>query len=304
MGEKRDMVLPNFIVVGAAKCGTTSLHLYLSEHPEVFMTEKKEIHFFLSANPVWGTWNRGLEWYSSLFEGGKEYPLKGEASPGYTVEGHTQDVASKIREVIPNAKLIYLIREPISRTKSHFLEFFFAGYLPKDILLDDIISNQGHDDRPHALYYKEFVYTSLYNRQLSLLLECHELDNIFIATQEQFQAQPKTVLSDLFNFLGVEPTFVPESLNVRLNVSGEKRKKVIDPLRFISSSPFYRKLSENIPNQLKDKYRKLISKEVDVSKLTELSIRNEKHLQELFKLDIQKFEAVTNLDISSWTHYR
>ncbi len=294
------MTLPNFIVLGAPKCGTTSLHLYLSEHPEIFMTEQKEIHFFLSDDAHWGTWNRGLEWYSSLFKAGKSYPMRGEASPGYVIEGQTEDAAKKISEVLPEVKLIYLIRDPIRRTKSHFLESYFLGYLPKGICLDDIISNRGINDRPHDFYYKDFVYTSLYNRQLRLLLKHHDLNNIFIATQEQLQTQPQRILTEIFNFLGIDSAFIPMSLNTRLNVSSEKQKRVIDPLRFLSNSSLYRKLSAHVPDGFKDAYRKVISKVVDVNKLTELSIENEEHLQSLFRTDIQEFEFKTSMVLSNW----
>jgi hypothetical protein len=74
--------LPNFIVIGAAKRGTTSLHYYLSLHPEIFMSRVKEARFFGDERDSIGRWNRGLDWYNSLFQ--TTLPICGESSPAYT----------------------------------------------------------------------------------------------------------------------------------------------------------------------------------------------------------------------------
>jgi hypothetical protein len=107
-------VLPNLIVIGAAKCGTTSLHEYLDEHPEISMSREKELHFFVDGK----NWGRGLAWYESHFDSAA--PVRGESSPGYSAFPLYRGVPERMAETIPEAKLIYLVRDPVQRIVSHY----------------------------------------------------------------------------------------------------------------------------------------------------------------------------------------
>ena len=107
-------MLPNLIVIGAAKCGTTSLHEYLDLHPEVAMSREKELDFFVEEKH----WGRGVEWYAAQFE---DAPVRGESSPSYTAYPRYRGVPERIRRVVPDAKLVYLVRDPVERIVSHFV---------------------------------------------------------------------------------------------------------------------------------------------------------------------------------------
>ena len=100
-------MLPNFIIIGAGKCGTSALYYYLHHHPEVQMSRVKELRFFNGEK-----WNQGLGWYESNWDGSSA-PVRGEASPGYTTYPEPSDTATRMHDVIPDAKLIYLVRDPI-----------------------------------------------------------------------------------------------------------------------------------------------------------------------------------------------
>src|ERR671923_1441551 len=112
-GVNLGAVLPNLIVIGAAKCGTTSLHEYLDAHPEVAMSREKELDFFVEEK----SWGRGVEWYERQFA---DAPVRGESSPSYTAYPRYRGVPERIRTVVPDAKLVYLVRDPIERIVSHF----------------------------------------------------------------------------------------------------------------------------------------------------------------------------------------
>src|SRR4051812_23135116 len=104
-------LLPNLLVIGAAKAGTTSLWHYLDAHPSVFMAPAKELHFFdLDEN-----WNRGIPWYAEHFAGSESSPVVGEATPGYTRYPHRPHAAARAAATVPDARLIYLVRDPIER---------------------------------------------------------------------------------------------------------------------------------------------------------------------------------------------
>ena len=90
-------MLPNLIVIGAAKCGTTSLHEYLDAHPEIAMSREKELYFFIEEK----NWNKGLAWYESNFD--PHARVRGESSPGYTVFPLYQGVPERMAAIVPNA---------------------------------------------------------------------------------------------------------------------------------------------------------------------------------------------------------
>src|SRR4051812_48717496 len=99
-------VLPTFFIIGAGKSGTTALHSYLDLHPEIEMTAHKEVHFFLGPE-----WRQRIEGYAREFGG--DTPQRGDASPGYTVFPRHADTPDRIRERVPGARLIYLVRDPV-----------------------------------------------------------------------------------------------------------------------------------------------------------------------------------------------
>lgn len=113
-------MLPNLIVIGAARCGTTSLYRYLNLHPEIEMSPRKELEFFNEWN--WGqdrrNWDRGLRWYESQFPA--EAPVVGESTPTYTDYPVQPHVPERMARVVPEAKLIYLVRDPVERFVSSY----------------------------------------------------------------------------------------------------------------------------------------------------------------------------------------
>jgi hypothetical protein len=122
--------LPNLVVIGAMKCGTTSLHSYLDRHPDIAMSRPKELNFFFgpadtdsarTAGQVdWsrGNWHCGPAWYADQFDA--TAAVRGEASPGYTSPSYPE-VAARMAAVIPGARLVYAVRDPIARAVSQFL---------------------------------------------------------------------------------------------------------------------------------------------------------------------------------------
>src|SRR5688500_4010417 len=112
--RKRQAALPNLIIIGGLKCGTTSIHHYLGLHPEVQMSKPKELNFFVSEL----NWDLGIPWYKSRFD--SRFPVRGESSPHYTNQPRFRGVAERIRDNVPDARLIYMVRDPISRILSHW----------------------------------------------------------------------------------------------------------------------------------------------------------------------------------------
>src|SRR3972149_2256199 len=118
-----DPLLPNFLVIGAPKAGTTSLYHYLRLHPQVFMPATKELSFFVEQN----NWPRGRAWYEEQFSGAVDAAAIGEASPRYTMYPQYAGVPARIADLLPDIRLIYLVRHPIERMRSHYLDHVIYG---------------------------------------------------------------------------------------------------------------------------------------------------------------------------------
>ena len=112
-------MLPNLIVIGGAKCGTTSLHHYLGLHPDIYMSHPKELEFFIEDSG----WRRGVPWYETKFPSDKE-AIRGEATPIYTRYPVYPGVPARMHSVIPDAKLIYIVRDPMERMMSQLVDDF------------------------------------------------------------------------------------------------------------------------------------------------------------------------------------
>jgi hypothetical protein len=201
--------LPNLVVIGAMKCGTSALHRYLDLHPEISMSDPKELNFFygLDERPgAWhpGNWHRGPGWYASHWSAAT--PVRGESSPGYTSPSHT-GVAQRMAALIPGAKLIYLVRDPIDRALSqyrHHVAEGTEGRSPEDALLD-----------PRSQY----VLRGRYFERLAPFLEYFPRARIAIVSREELLTERRCTLQSLFDFLEVDPHFWSDHLNLLWHTS-------------------------------------------------------------------------------------
>ena len=121
--RRTEGALPNLIIIGGLKCGTTSLHHYLSLHPEIAMSRPKELNFFVAEL----NWPLGRDWYAAHFD--PKAPVRGESSPHYTNSPAFAGVADRMRDILGEAvRLIYVVRDPIDRMLSHYLHNVGGGY--------------------------------------------------------------------------------------------------------------------------------------------------------------------------------
>ena len=174
--------LPNLIVIGAMKCGTTSLHDYLNMHPDIFMSDPKEIDYFSGENS-----GKTLDWYTSHFDTDRK--ICGESSQNYSKAHYPlyAPAPKRMSELIPDAKLIYIVRDPIERYRSHILENFY-GEPP-----EEIESNKKMNS---------YVKTGMYYYQLSAFLEYYKLTQIKVVVLEELQVNRLKVMNEIFDFLG------------------------------------------------------------------------------------------------------
>jgi hypothetical protein len=186
---ERQGALPNLIVIGGLKCGTTSLHHYLSLHPEVSMSRPKELNFFVAEL----NWELGSEWYASHFE--RSAAVRGESSPHYTNLPRFTGVAERMQSVLGEARIVYMVRDPIDRMLSHYLHNVGGGY--DDRTLADAFAD------PESAY----VTRSRYFFQLEPYLEEFGPERIEIVGREELKRDRPGTMRRVFAFLGVDPDF-------------------------------------------------------------------------------------------------
>jgi hypothetical protein len=185
--------LPNLLIIGAPKCGTTSLHNYLAAHPEIAMSDTKELNFFVTD----GTWGRGVAWYEEQFDA--EQTVRGESSTSYTRDRNAPEVAIRVGELLPEVKLIYLVRDPIDRIRSDYHHHRAKGREP--------LGMAGAVRVPGNRY----VEASRYGTQLAPYVERFGSDRVLVETQERLLSERQECLKRIFGFLGVQDDlYLPE----------------------------------------------------------------------------------------------
>ena len=131
--------LPNFLIIGAGKCGTTSAANYLMQHPDIFMPAVKEPGFFSNED----IWNRGLAWYRSLYWLHRGESVIGEATNAYSALGLYPNTVDRIKATLSNVKILYFVRHPLKRTESDWMDQYpeykisFRAYLENNFAYRD-----------------------------------------------------------------------------------------------------------------------------------------------------------------------
>jgi hypothetical protein len=181
--------LPNLIVIGAQKCGTSVLHYYLGLHPEVTMSRPKELNFFIEER----NWPRGTDWYRRQFDPSAK--VRGEASPNYTAYPQHDGVPERMAQVLPDAKLIYMVRDPLARIAAHWVHNY-AKRREKGTLAETLM-------HPNTSY----VARSMYAMQLERYLEHYPKERVLVFQQSELRHQRMETLRTVFEFIGVDPEF-------------------------------------------------------------------------------------------------
>jgi hypothetical protein len=214
-------MLPNFIVIGAAKAGTTALHWYLAEHPEIFMCRVKDPSYFAfglddKGQLLWGDPEvhrfpvRSLSEYERLFADAGGATAIGEASTMYL---ECPQAATRIREQLPAARIICSLRNPVDRAYSNYLMYLRHRSQRIDPTRD--LSVTASWARPDS----HWMRISRYHEQLSRYFDAFPRGQIHVLLAEDLKRNPLRVMQELYRFVGVDPEFVPD-LETPHNVGG------------------------------------------------------------------------------------
>jgi len=206
------VMLPNFIVIGAAKAGTTSLHWYLTEHPQVFVTPVKDPSYFaygvdVEGRLLWGEPEfhsfpvRSLREYERQFADADDAAAIGEVSTMYL---ECPQSAARIRELLPAARIICSIRHPVDRAYSDYVMYLRHRGRRFDPARD--LTATSDWARPDSRWMR----IGRYHEQLSRYFDAFPRDQILVVLFDDLKRDPLRFMQDVYRFLNVDPTFVPD----------------------------------------------------------------------------------------------
>lgn len=199
--------LPDFLVAGAMRSGTTSLYRYLGAHPEVFLVPK-ELQFFTDG------YSRGLDWYAAQFGAAGSRQVLGEATADYFAR---KSAMLRIADVLPSAQLIVSLRNPVDRAWSHYWLLRARGRESRPFataVAEEVaaISTEG-DETANALYLSH----SLYDAHLDRAYRLFRPSQLHVSVFERMITDPVAMYRSMCTFLGVDPTYVPSNLGTPVN---------------------------------------------------------------------------------------
>lgn len=271
------MTLPNFLIAGAAKAGTTSLYEYLRQHPDVFMSPLKEPGYYwpeaptLEDAPI-----RTREQYEALFANAQHERAIGEATPRYL---QSPTAAERIRRDIPDARIIVSLRNPADRAYSSFLGRLRGGREHRSV--EEAM-------RPDSYYFA----TSLYYEALQRFYQ--RFEHIKVVLFDDLRTDTRAVMRDLYTFLDVDPDFQPE-LGIH-NRAAVPRSLTLNAL-FIKTTDALRRVS---PRFLRGRNLTPRLHPLLLGPATPLPPAIRKQMLDEFRDDIEKTSSLIGRDLSFW----
>lgn len=275
--------LPEIIIIGAPKCGTTSLHYYLDLHPAIAMTREKELHFFSKPQ----VWERGLDWYRSQFDAAAQ--LRGEASISYSAWPRWTGVPERMASVIPNARLLYIVRDPIQRIISSWMHRYADGTESRPIAAAlDVLENNPIVDR------------SRYYAQVEQYLGYFPRVQIHVICSEQLRSDRRAVLARIFEFVGADPAFdTPGFERVEHESRSKRRKGVIARgLAWLAESPPARIVPPAIRRRIGYAVYRPFTRVIERPTLDE---RTRERLREHLAPDLARLREFTGQSFAEWS---
>jgi hypothetical protein len=276
---ERHGALPNLVVIGGLKCGTTSLHHYLNLHPEVAMSRPKELNFFVAEL----NWELGTEWYASHFD--RAAAVRGESSPHYTNLPRFAGVAERMAEVLgDDARLIYMVRDPIDRMLSHYLHNVGGGYESRPL-------EQALTD-PESAY----VTRSRYAMQARPYLDRFGAERVLIVSREELAKESEQTMRRVFEFAGVDPGFRSEQFEREWETGSGKSAGGFKLMDRAVRLPGLRALDRNfdrLPESLRWRVERLVhDPDRGAAPKPELEPELRRRLEEMLAGDVEELERI------------
>ncbi|MBP9797450.1 MAG: sulfotransferase domain-containing protein [Chitinophagales bacterium] len=316
--ENYKTILPTFIVVGANKGGTTSIYHYLKQHKQVYLSPVKEPHFFSKDIDVnlfkrefaqnklqdidkyvngemkeefHAAFIRDIEQYKKLFSKVQDQKAVGELSTSYLF---SEVAAKEIKALIPDCKIIICLRNPFDRAYSHYRMNLWTGNSNEFDFYKALVED--YDYKP-KVWGNAHLYTEigLYYQQVKRYLDLFGKDNVKIIFTEDMKKNAAQVVKELYEFIGVDSSFVPDTSTRYNEVFTPKYKNITWFLNKSGIRPLMKRLS---PQVLKNIFVKVFYK--GKGEKGEIPANAKQFMLEKFSEDISKLSVLLNKDLSNW----
>jgi len=276
---------PNLFVVGSMKSGTTTLYNYLDSHPQIFMSKRpwKEPRYFVKEM----NWSKGEDWYLSLFESADKELIIGEASHHYSWIPHYSGVPERIHKFNPEARIFYIMRDPVERTISQYWwEVQWSG--------------EGRDMLTAVKKMDDLIDVSNYAMQLQPYIKLFGRERVMAITLEELNSSTSQTLYEIFTWLGVDSSFLPTDLNRRDNISSEKVDRMFGSSIFsnLRGTLLWKAMKRVVSESTRQQVRKAFSRPVerDMSGLEETI----NYLRPIQQEQTQKLCKLLGREFSEW----
>ena len=233
------MTVPDFLIIGAMKSGTSTLQAQLVGQQGVFMTTPKEPNYF-SDDAVFA---KGADWYSTLYAQAAPDDLKGEASTHYTKLPTYPETVTRLAAAQPNPKLIYVIRNPVERAVSHYIHEWTMGEM-------------GTDAQAEFAAHTTLIDYGRYAMQIAPFISQFGKNSVCLTSLEQLKSDPQSVLNTVGTFLGIKGPLTWQNDQAQMNASAERIRRL--PLHgLLIDNPVAEFLRRTlVPQALRDRIRK------------------------------------------------
>lgn len=293
--QKNMTKLPNFVVVGAPKSGTTSLYFYLRQHPNIYLPKIKELHYFSfpelglhSSGPgdaavlsgLCQTWGQ----YTAQYADVSNHSAIGDISPSYL---YYSSSARKIVETLGLVRIVAIVRNPVDKAYSQYMHMVREG-LETLSFSDAIAAESGRRDQGWGDMWR-YMESSLYGDRLDEFVTVFGQENVKVILFEDFIENTPSILTDLLNFIGVNPE-IEISTDETFNRTGMPRSRYIsDILR--NQSPLKNLVKQVLPVELRYRLRNWLM-DLNTGAKPELPAHLRMSLMNYFREDIAKVERL------------
>lgn len=291
-----DVTLPNFLVIGAYKSATTSLHHALRRHPQVYVPERKEPSFFAFDgnpeldHPALPRSVTTLDEYERLFDRAAGKRAVGEVSPEYLANPWA---CARIRERIPDARLVAILRNPVERAFSDYLMYVRDGREPLRHFGEALAQQEARYRRREPTGY--YLRTGFYARQLRPYLETFGPDQLQVHLYEDLRSQSTDVVARICSFVGADPRLASARLPVR-NASAVPRNRAAAAL-FRSARRLSPSLEGVLPSSLASAARHVVRQSLQSPTLHE---KDRQALVEIYRDDVLELQELLGRPLGHW----
>jgi len=293
-----DAALPNFLIIGSAKAGTTTLYEYLTHHPHIYMSTVKEPQFFCHDS----LYSKGLDYYANTyFKGSTGFAARGEATPHYL---YFEKVAQRLSRDLPkdHQRFIVIMRDPVSRAHSLYWNMVHEGL--EELSFEDAIRSEPQRDKQAeiegscTLQY-QYISSSRYAEQIRRYLKYFDREQFLFLFIEDLMANPAATLDQVYRFLGVPPCDQAIATKTFNSANAPRFGWLHDFLR--KPRPWKQRLGRLL--SIEQKYRiasMLLAVNRRKAQYHPLRTETDRELRNLFAEDVRDLQTLTGRDLTAW----